>query len=358
MFAMTGADGSRMGPPSNSDRLSHRTDKSWRRESSQPPAAYGMQQAANSREYTPSRGEYPPRDYMHSREMSPSVDHYGVHHQGSRQPHESRHSGTATSTISSSSSEDDSDQPPPHGMHPGYGYNGYYPGYQPSQAGGYAQSQAGMYGPPPGATGYPHGTIKSAKSVPALVAATYDGEPCPVHHGGMPVPPPMSMPPMPPMVHPGYATMGHPRRSASIYDMRMMMTPAPPPPAIYGTLPMPAPVASDARSVVGSTMMSTSGAPVGIPAQLLPPMARPRPLVIGEGGTPEVLPVRADNEKGATLPKALLASKAAAAAAGGSDDGKSLKKPFCCRGGVCVSWIILSVIVIGILLTLMLLFIL
>ena len=192
--------------------------------------------------------------------------------------------------------------------------------------------------------------MKSAKSVPALLAATYDGEPCPVHHIGMHPGPPMSMPPM---MHHGYATMGPPRRAASIYDMRMMSPP--PPPTIYGTLPHPMP-AADARSMAGSMMgPAAPGAPLGIPPQLLPPMARPRPLVIGEGGTPEVLPVRGAHDKGAALPKSILASKAAAGAVADEDN---MKKRFCWRGGMCVGWIILGVVVVGILLTLMLLFIL
>ena len=328
--------------------MSHRTDKSWRNQPSMSP--YGPQYPP--KDYPGGRGDYgPPRDYPHSRDLSPSEQFHSPPQHGGGYPNgrqqESRHSATATSTISTSSSDDDSEQPhhqvpPPGAGHPAaYGYGGYHPGYPPSQA-PYPASVAG---------GYPGGTMKSAKSVPALVAPTYDGEPCPVHHGPMPPPgmpgPPMSMPPM---VHPGYATMGPPRRAASIYDMRMMS----PPPTIYGTLPHPVGPA-DARSIAGSTVLGPAapGAPLGIPPQLLPPMARPRPLVIGEGGTAEVLPVRSNKDKDGALPKALLAAKGGA---GDPVDPKS-KGPFCCKGGKVVFVAILSVIVLGIIATLMLLFI-
>jgi len=330
----------RYGPGADEGR--HRGDKVWPSTSS--PHANGAKNSYPRREF-PRHKEYPPRDYpmsgdeypshkeySHSRDLSPSDHNYP---NSQSRPHGSR-SATATSTISSSSSED-SEQPegPPH---PGYGYDGYYPGYPPT-------------------AGYPQGTMKSTKSVPSMLAPTVDGEPCPVHHhpppgAPMPMPPPaMPMPmPHPSMVHPGYATMGPPRRAASIYDMRMMS----PMPNIYGTLPHPAPaVAPDARSVVGSTIMSPQGlaVPVGIPPHLLPPMARPRPLVIGEGGAPEVLPVRGSQEKAAAIAKSIIESKS-------GEDEKLAKQKFCCPGGMCVMWTILSFIVFGILLTLMLMFIL
>merc|ERR1711962_1340553 len=102
-----------------------------------------------------------------------------------------------------------------------YGYSGYYPGYPP----------AGPYG----------GTMKSARSVPALAMATWDGEPCPVHHGhpgqpmSMPGPPPgpgsMGPPGYPPMMGPMSLPPGPPGprgRAGSIYDMRMSAaTPGP-----------------------------------------------------------------------------------------------------------------------------------
>lgn len=344
-----GADGGRPGPSSNSDRLSHRTDKSWKDQPSMSPYGPSTSQYP-PKDYPNARGEYQviPRAYPHSRDLSPS-DQFASGPQRDFQngrPQESRHSATATSTISSSSSEDDSENIPhmplPQGTaHPGaYAYG--YPGYAPSQAG---------YAPSVVAGGYP-GTMKSAKSVPALLAPTFDGEPCPVHHGPMP-PPAMGVPPMsmPPMVHPGYATMGPPRRAASIYDMRMMS----PPPTIYGTLPPPGSVAPDSRSVAGSNIMGPSGVPMGIPPQFLPPMARPKPLVIGEGGTPEVLPTRSAKEKSANIPKAILAAKGETNSTTKED---LLKRPFCCKGGTTVGWIILSVIVLGVMLTLMLLFIL
>jgi len=259
--------------------------------------------------------DYPTRDYPQSRDMSPSERHYN----GSRQ----QDSGTATSTLSSSSSEDESEQPhqPMTAAYPGYPYHpGYYPGYPPHQP-----------------TMVPfNGTIKSAKSVPSILAPTVDGEPCPIHHHGPP--PPMPVPP--PMMYPGYATMGPPRRAASIYDMRQAV------PTIYGTLPHhphPHHPPHDSRSVAGS-MPPAPGAPMGIPPHLLPPMARPRPpLVIGEGrAAPELLPVRGSKEK-------------AAEAAGLK---KEEKQRICCRGGGCVVGVIFGVIVAGVILALMLLFIL
>jgi len=341
----------RYGPGADEGRpASNRGDKAWPSTSSS--YANNAKNSYSRREF-PRHEEYPPRDYPmsgddypshkkypHSRDLSPSDHHYPS---SQSRPHGSRHSATATSTISSSSSED-SEQPEGHpgammGPHTNYGYDGYYPGY-----------------PPHG--GYPQGTMKSTKSVPSMLAPTVDGEPCPVHHHppGPPMPmppPPMPMPmPHPSMVHPGYATMGPPRRAASIYDMRMMSPQ--PMPNIYGTLPHPPPtVAPDTRSVVGSAIMGPpgSGVPVGIPPHLLPPMARPRPLVIGEGGTPEVLPVRGSQEKGAAIAKSIIASKS-------GDDEKPVKQKFCCPGGMCVMWTILSFIVFGILLTLMLMFIL
>uniref|UniRef100_A0A6A7FSW3 Leucine-rich repeat extensin-like protein 2 n=1 Tax=Hirondellea gigas TaxID=1518452 RepID=A0A6A7FSW3_9CRUS len=362
-----GAEGGRIqGPPSSSDRVSHRTDKTWNTQKESNQGLLSPYNQQPQQQYPPRDYPSTSRDYPHSRELSPS-EHLSPQQQPQQPPYqqrqqESRHSATATSTISSSSSEDDSEQPGPQGpvgpQHPVYGYSGpppaggYYPGYPlpPLQHPGYAPSVIPGY--------HGGGTMKSAKSVPALLAATYDGEPCPVHHSSvMGLPPHMSMPPM---MHPGYATMGHPRRAASIYDMRMISSP-PPPATIYGTLPhhMPAPL-PDTRSVVGGSAImgpAAPGAPLGIPPQLLPPMARPRPVVIGEGGAPEVLPVRGRNEKDVSaLPTSLLSAKGAAAS--GDEDVKKIKKPFCCHGGACVCWIILSVIVIGIVLTLMLLFIL
>ncbi|KAK7069863.1 hypothetical protein SK128_021071 [Halocaridina rubra] len=340
---------SRAGPPSTSDRLSHHTDKSWRthrdsRDSGQPHLVpYGGAQY---------NGGPPPTHYPPSRPSYSS---------GRPTSHPHSPSGTSSSSSSSSSSsEEDSSQqhgdavpqgPMPPVPHPIYGYTGYYPGYPP--------------GPPGMAPGYP-GTLKSAHSVPALALATWDGEPCPVHGGG-PLsfpgphgpPPPMLPPPAgyPPMMPHGPMSLppppGSTRRASSIYDMRIT---SPHPAAIYGTLPARN-IPGDRRSVAGSTILGPAapGAPPGIPPHLLPPMARPRPLVLGEKGTPEPLPVRNVGDKNGSLPPGLSAK--AASSVGHSEDEKNLRG-ICCKGGPCVAWVILAVVCLGILLAVMLRFIL
>ncbi|XP_045600345.1 atrophin-1 isoform X2 [Procambarus clarkii] len=336
----------RAGPPSTSDRLSHHTDKSWRtqrdsRDSSQPhlvPYAGGYPSGSSSQYATrPPPAHYPPSRPSYSSGRPPSRPHTP--------------SGT-TSSSSSSSSEDDSEQAPGPGMaigtmpHPIYGY--YPGGYPPG---------------PPHHPAYP-GTLKSARSVPALALATWDGEPCPVHGSG-----PLSFPgphgPHGPLPPPGYPPMmphgalslpppsGASRRVNSIYDMRL----ASPPGAMYGTLPgrtLPA----DRRSLAGSAILgpAAAGAPPGIPPHLLPPMARPLPLVVDEKGNPEPLPVRKTADKNGTLPPGVVAK--VAASVGQLESEAEEKNRVCCRGGACVAWVILAVICLGVLLAVMLRFIL
>lgn len=272
----------RPGPPSTSDRLSHRTDKSWR-----------TQRDSQGGAYPPSRPSY-----------------------STGRPPSRPHSTVSSSHTSSSSSEGDSTQddprahmPPP--PQPLYGYEGFYPTYAVAPY-------------PPSVSHYP-GTIKSAKSVPALLGP-WDREPCPVHGVG-----PLSLPPPPPLM-----AMPPPRRAASIYDMRLL-SPPPPPGPIYGTLPVRP--AGDRRSLA-------------IPPQLLPPMARPRPLVVSEDGTTEPLPVRSPPDKpGASLTLAASAKLAA-------DDARDSEKRRGCRGGVCVGLIVLGVVSVGLLLGVLLVFIL
>nr|XP_053653802.1 basic proline-rich protein-like [Cherax quadricarinatus] len=334
--------GGRAGPPSTSDRQSHHTDKSWRthrdsRDSSQPHLVpySGGYPSGSSTQYTsrPPPAHYPPSRPSYSSGRPPSRPH----------------TPSATSSSSSSSSEDDSEHaqgaivPVGSMPHPIYGYSGYYPGYPPG---------------PPQHPGYP-GTLKSARSVPALALATWDGEPCPVHGSG-----PLSFPqgPLPP---PGYPPMmphgamslppppGSNRRVNSIYDMRL----AAPPGAIYGTLPgrsLPA----DRRSLAGSAVIGPAapGAPPGIPPHLLPPMARPLPLVVDEKGNPEPLPVRKTADKNGSLPLSIAAK--VAASVGHLESDSHLKNRVCCRGGACVAWVILAVICLGVLLAVMLRFIL
>lgn len=332
---------SRPGPPSTSDRLSHHTDKSWRmhrdsRDSGQPNLVpYGSgYPSGSSTQYAsgPPPAHYPPSRPSYSSGRPPSRPH----------------TPSGTSSSSSSTSEDSEQAPGPVEPvgpmpHPIYGYTGYYPGYPP--------------GPHPG---YP-GTLKSARSVPALALATWDGEPCPVHGSGPlsfpgphgPLPPPG----YPPMLPPGPLSLppppGSSRRVNSIYDMRLL---SPPPGPIYGTLPgrtMPA----DRRSLAGSTILGPAahGAPLGIPPHLLPPMARPLPMVVDEKGNPEPLPVRKTGDKNGTLPPGVNTK---AASVVHSESEEVVKNRICCRGGACVAWVILAVICIGVLLAVMLRFIL
>ena len=354
--------------------MSHRTDKSWHREPrDQPhlvPYSGEYSQGQTNRGYQPgpsSHVEYRPGPSSHV-EYRQGPSSHGGYRQGpsshvqyppsrpsysSGRPASRPQSPSATSSTSSSSdSEEDSDQTGMRGpMMPPHGQYSAYPSYYPGGPGGY----------PPGYSS----TMKPAKSMPTL--ATWDGEPCPVHGGPPPLYPPM-LPPGPPMLPPpsgpmtmphpgGHMTLPHPgmnRRSNSIYDMRMMM---PPPPApIYGTLPArpPPSIAGDRRSVAGSLMApSLIKGSTGIPPQLLPPMARPRPIVVSEDGVTEPLPVRAPIDKHSSLPPD-VAAKVAAESTGSID----LKQRICCRGAPCVAWVILAVICIGILLTVMLRFIL
>ncbi|XP_063595299.1 uncharacterized protein LOC134772268 [Penaeus indicus] len=142
------------------------------------------------------------------------------------------------------------------------------------------------------------------------------------------------------------------RRVNSIYDMRIT---SPPPGPIYGTLPART-LPADRRSIAGSTILGPAapGAPPGIPTHLLPPMARPRPLVVDEKGNPEPLPVRHISEKNGSLPPGVSAKVAASVH---SEEEKNTKG-VCCRGGACVAWVILAVVCLGILLAVMLRFIL
>ncbi|XP_066980801.1 MAGE-like protein 2 isoform X1 [Macrobrachium rosenbergii] len=345
-YRAVGGGSSRVGPPSTSDRLSHHTDKSWRthrdsRDSGQPHLVpYGGTQYASG----PPPAHYPPSRPSYSSGRPPSNQHSP--------------SSTSSSSSSSTTSEEDSSQqhgdvlppgPLPPMPHPIYGYTGY-----PS-------------GPMGVAPGYP-GTLKSARSVPALALATWDGEPCPVHGGGplpggpMSFPHPHGMPMHPPpqgypMMPPGPLSLppppGSTRRASSIYDMRIT---SPHPGAIYGTLPVRN-IPGDRRSLAGSTILGPAapGAPPGIPTHLLPPMARPRPLVLGEKGTPEPLPVR-NGDKNGSLPPGL--SMKAASSVGHSEEDEKKSDGICCRGGACVAWVILAVVCLGILLAVMLRFIL
>ncbi|KAB7501851.1 hypothetical protein Anas_10207 [Armadillidium nasatum] len=289
-------NGIRTGPPSTSDRLSHRTDKSWHTQRD-------------------SQAAYPPSRPSYSTGRPPSQPHSAV-----------TSSNTSTSSSESDTENEDPRGPmqlPPFPPQPIYGggYEGYYPGY------------------PPSVSHYP-GTLKSAKSVPAI--GTWDGEPCPIHGIG-----PMSLPgphPPPIMMPPHAAFTLPPKKANSIYDMRILAAHPPPPAsvgAIYGTLPV-RPPGIDRRSLVG--------APAGIPPQLLPPMARPRPIVLSEGGTAEPLPVRSPPDKTSTLPLD-VASKM-------TDTNKDEKHKEKCRGGLCVGMIVMGVICTGLLLGILLVFIL
>ena len=160
-------------------------------------------------------------------------------------------------------------------------------------------------------------TVRSAQSVPLLLgpagAVTWDGEPCPVHHHGAPAPPlplpvgPVSLPP----------------RAASVYELRA------------GT-------PHSAFAAVAERPLSTRtlGRPPLSPG-LLPPMARPRPIVRAENGAAGQLPVR-EPRKGSLAPPAERPQQKQTAQCGG------LKK---------VMLISLSVIVLGVILAVALIFI-
>ncbi|MPD04051.1 hypothetical protein E2C01_099720 [Portunus trituberculatus] len=282
---------SRPGPPSTSDRLSHRSgDKSW---GAPPPllVPYSNPRAPPSTARPPSRPRSP----------SPT---------------------SSSSSSSSSSSTEESERvgvPGPPMLYPGM----YPPG---------PHGPLGTPGPP--------GTVKSARSVPALALATWDGEPCPVH-GGAPMPAPYHGPP-PPMGPPP------PRRGTSIYDLR----------GTYATLPA-RPPPGDRRSLAGSGLAPPPppGAPHGIPPHLLPPMARPLPLVVDEKGHAEPLPVRrapGDKGGGGVVSKAgsVVGDVCEIGVEGGGKGGGR------CPGGWCVAWVILALVCGGVLLALMLTFIL
>ncbi|KAF0287202.1 hypothetical protein FJT64_014388 [Amphibalanus amphitrite] len=180
---------------------------------------------------------------------------------------------------------------------------------------------AGGGGPP---------TIRSAQSVPLLLGPpgagiTWDGEPCPVHHHGPP-PPPMAVGPM---------SLPPPPRAASLYELRVG-TPhsayAPDGPLTTMTVDRkgrPAPPGS----ALGRPMM---------PPGLMPPMMRPRPIVRAENGAARELPVR-DPRKASLVPP--------------SEPPPQRKEPVKCGGFKKVMLISLSVIVLGVILAVALIFI-
>ncbi|XP_065349063.1 uncharacterized protein LOC135945358 [Cloeon dipterum] len=141
------------------------------------------------------------------------------------------------------------------------------------------------------------------------LGATWDGEPCPVHHPVMFLPPVATM-----------ASMQMP--AATMNSMQMPVATMAPMHMPAATLPRRPPAYDN--SVV----------------MLMPPMLRPRPLVMpaaSDAGPPEPLPMRD--------PKQTLPRKEGSAAS-----EKPLSKSSDCRGHSVVLWFIISIITIGVLL--------
>ncbi|KAK7793257.1 hypothetical protein R5R35_010249 [Gryllus longicercus] len=143
------------------------------------------------------------------------------------------------------------------------------------------------------------GTLRSVQST----LSTWDGEPCPVHHMQMPMG--LLLPPPP----------------AQLYPVMAVPLPAPPPPPPPPPLPPPPP-----------------------PPVLLPPMLRPRPLVLAAeaAGRPEPLPVRDPKTSVSPLPP---------------KDGAGPPQVHCCKGNIIVLWVVLGIICVGILLAVILRFV-
>ena len=185
-------------------------------------------------------------------------------------------------------------------------------------------------------------TVRSAQSVPLLLGpagpVTWDGEPCPVHHHGPPLPlaaGPMSLPPP---HQPGFG----PPRAASLYDLRVgtshsLYAPAEPLPPTAMTMTMD-------RKVGPLGPPAPPGSAIGrpiLPPGLMPPMMRPRPIVRAEDGAARELPVR-DPRKASLVPPAEVPQQ---------------KRPVGCGGLRKVLIISLSVIVLGVILAVALIFI-
>merc|ERR1719510_2073490 len=234
-----------------------------------------------------------------------------------------------------------------------------------------ADRQMGLGGPGPGypmMLGYPMmappqlaqvgpllmpgtGSIRSVQSVPMLNHHTWDGEPCPVHHGhhhghghgpmvplaalyGMPgYAPSMSLAySVPPSVISGATTV---RRARSVAELSQPGGPAGPPPGHPQHQPQlyPGPehhLDLDRRSLHAS-MASLGHSQVG-------PRGHHR-LVMAENGAPSKLP-RREPKKASPVP---------------SKDEKQ-RGLGCCSGHFVVMWIILGIVTFGVLLGIVLKF--